>query len=54
MTQKNSKAKSTSTSDLPCTCKRGDDGSPMVHCAECSRWCVDLGAALCDAVTADP
>ncbi|KAJ2930852.1 hypothetical protein H1R20_g6255, partial [Candolleomyces eurysporus] len=35
-----------STTDINCTCSRGDDGSPMVHCAECNIWyhfvCVDL------------
>ncbi|KAJ2918693.1 hypothetical protein MD484_g1784, partial [Candolleomyces efflorescens] len=34
------------TNDINCTCSRGDDGSPMVHCAECKIWyhfvCVDL------------
>ena len=23
-----------------CTCHRGDDGSPMIRCAECKLWCV--------------
>ncbi|TFK39799.1 hypothetical protein BDQ12DRAFT_511656 [Crucibulum laeve] len=38
-------ASKTANSTL-CTCSKGDDGSPMVHCAECKNWyhfsCVDL------------
>jgi hypothetical protein len=26
-----------------CTCKRGDDGSPMVYCGSCRIWCVIFG-----------
>ncbi|KAE9397075.1 hypothetical protein BT96DRAFT_823811 [Gymnopus androsaceus JB14] len=41
------RATSSTTSDQPfCTCKKGDDGTPMIHCTECKDWlhfsCVDL------------
>ncbi|KAF9075359.1 hypothetical protein BDP27DRAFT_1315936 [Rhodocollybia butyracea] len=37
----------TTVSDqLFCTCKKGDDGTPMIHCAECKDWfhfsCINL------------
>ncbi|KAJ3795231.1 hypothetical protein GGU11DRAFT_709595 [Lentinula aff. detonsa] len=29
-----------------CTCKKGDDGTPMIHCSECKDWlhfsCINL------------
>ncbi|KDR80731.1 hypothetical protein GALMADRAFT_241158 [Galerina marginata CBS 339.88] len=31
---------------VDCTCSKGDDGSPMIHCAECKIWyhftCMDI------------
>lgn len=32
--------KSKSPKVAHCTCSRGDDGSPMIHCAECKTWYV--------------
>ncbi|KAF5362569.1 hypothetical protein D9756_002357 [Leucocoprinus leucothites] len=47
--KKQSQAKSKSTpkaNSAYCICSRGDDGSPMIRCAECKIWyhfiCVDL------------
>lgn len=35
------RATSSTTSDQPfCTCKKGDDGTPMIHCTECKDWYV--------------
>ncbi|KAG6813880.1 hypothetical protein H0H92_006287 [Tricholoma furcatifolium] len=35
-----------STPNVYCTCKKGDDGTPMVQCAECRTWyhfrCIEL------------
>lgn len=35
------RAMSTVSADKPfCTCKKGDDGTPMIYCTECKDWCV--------------
>jgi hypothetical protein len=36
------KQKSRPTKSAYCTCTKGDDGSPMIRCAECKVWCVRL------------
>ena len=33
-----------------CTCHRGDDGSPMIRCAECKLWCVTRVAWALDPI----
>jgi hypothetical protein len=32
------KAASKKNAKMYCTCKKGDDGTPMVYCAECNDW----------------
>jgi hypothetical protein len=32
------KAASKKNGKIYCTCKKGDDGTPMVYCAECNDW----------------
>jgi len=32
--------KSSKKVDVYCTCKREDDGTPMIYCGECKDWCV--------------
>lgn len=35
------RAMSTVSADKPfCTCKKGDDGTPMIYCTECKDWYV--------------
>jgi hypothetical protein len=37
-----SKSKPATSAVLYCTCSKGDDGSPMIRCAECKTWCVSF------------
>ncbi|KAF6761710.1 hypothetical protein DFP72DRAFT_628969 [Ephemerocybe angulata] len=41
--------------EVVCTCSRGHDGDPMIHCAECNKWyhfvCVDLAERDADDIT---
>jgi len=39
---KGKKVKAEQVESVDCTCSKGDDGSPMIHCSMCKIWCVLL------------
>jgi len=36
------KIKGEQLESVDCTCSKGDDGSPMIHCSMCKIWCVSF------------